>query len=494
MASAMQISRFALPLSLALLSTVAGAQGAPPKPVAPGAQPNTKPPAGEARGDATRRDAAPNPETPVPASPEPKLPEIDDPMLASPPAPTHMLGSWQATLQQLRTNSTNLRETRARIQQAEARARVALAPALPELNADAGINHHLLMGERAGFGTVPDPRTTWNASLNLRVPVLAPSAWYERGTALDAAEAAKLDATEVERQEIAAVANAIVTVVTAERLSEVSRVSLRSALSTLDLNKRRSALGAASAIDVLRTEQEVSASRAQVVAADESLARAREALGIALGSADAWGVAPNIRLDTLAQDARQVCRPENRIEARPDVRASEASVRVAERTVKGVDYTYWPRIDAVSNATYWSHDIISANNEPVTWTIGGVLSFPIYDGGVRYGTRAVNRAELALAQERLTETKRRASVEVAQSVRSVRVAEANLRVSGQSREIARETARLTRIAYLNGSGTSFDLVDSARRLRETEIDFAIQEFEVVRARIAALLALATCNV
>jgi len=76
----------------------------------------------------------------------------------------------------------------------------------------------------------------------------------------------------------------------------------------------------------------------------------------------------------------------------------------------------------------------------------------------------------------------------------VRVAEANLRVSAKSREIARETARLTRIAYLNGSGTSFDLVDSAQRLRQTEIDFAIQEFEVVRAQIAALLALATCTV
>jgi outer membrane protein TolC len=205
-------------------------------------------------------------------------------------------------------------------------------------------------------------------------------------------------------------------------------------------------------------------------------------------------VAPGIRLDSLSKDARLVCRPENRIEARPDVRASEAAVRLTERAVNSVDYTYWPTLDAVSNVTYWSHEITSPNNEYVTWTIGGVLSFPIYDGGLRYGTRAVNRAELALAQERLTETKRRAAVEVTQAVRSVRVAEANLRVSGQSREIARETARLTRIAYLNGSGTSFDLVDSARRLRETEIDFAIQEFEVVRSRIAALLALATCNV
>lgn len=480
MASPMRISRVAWPLSLCLLCGVISAQTAP-KPAAPAA-------------------AAPAAGTPAPATAaapealEPKLPEVDDPMLVQPPAPDRVLGSWQETIALLRTNSTGLRETRARIQQAEARARVALSPALPQANAEAGINHHLLTGERAGFGTLPDPRTTWNAALNLRVPLLARSAWYDRSTALEAVSAAKLDAAEVERQAIAVVANAIVTVVTAERLAEVSRVSLRSALSTLDLNKRRAALGAASAVDVLRTEQEVSASRAQVVSADESLARAREALGIALGSSEGWGVAPGIRLDSLSQDARLVCRPENTIEARPDVRAREASVRLAERAVKSIDYTYWPTLDAVSNVTYWSHERISPNDEYVTWTIGGVLSFPIYDGGARYGTKDVNRAELALSRERLIETKRRASVEVTQAVRAVRVAEANLRVSGQSREIASETARLTRIAYLNGSGTSFDLVDSARRLREAEIDFAIQEFEVVRARIAALLSLATCDV
>jgi outer membrane protein TolC len=503
MASAMPISRLAWPVSLSLVTGIAAAQAAPPPAPLPAA------PAKAAPAPATPAKAAPAAPAPAPAPAapatapapaaaqsaiEPKLPEVTDPMLEPPPDPARILSTWQETIAHLRRDSTNLRETRARIQQADARARVALAPSLPELNANAGINHHLLTGEQAPIGTVPDPRTTWQAGLALRVPLLARSSWYERQTALAAIDVAKLDASEVERQEIATVANAIVTVVTAERLAEVSRVSLRTALSTLDLNKRRAALGAASAIDVLRTEQEVSASRAQVVSADESLARAREALGVALGSTEAWGVAPGIRLDTLTNDARMVCKPENRIELRPDVRASEASVNLAERNVRAIDYQYWPTVDAVSNLTYWSHERTSPNNEYLTWTIGGVLSFPIYDGGARSANRNVNSSELALARERLTETKRRASVEVSQSVRAVRVAEENVRVAAQSREIARETARLTRIAYLNGSGTSFDLVDAAQRLRQTEIDFAIQEFEVVRARIAALLALATCNV
>ena len=85
-------------------------------------------------------------------------------------------------------------------------------------------------------------------------------------------------------------------------------------------------------------------------------------------------------------------------------------------------------------------------------------------------------------------------IEVVQATRAVDVAKANLGVSEKSREIARQSARLSRIAFAAGQGSSFDLVDSARRLREAEIDTAIKEFELVRARIAALLALASCDV
>jgi outer membrane protein TolC len=94
----------------------------------------------------------------------------------------------------------------------------------------------------------------------------------------------------------------------------------------------------------------------------------------------------------------------------------------------------------------------------------------------------------------LTDTRRRAELEVTQAMRSVKVAQANLEVSTRAREIAVETARLARVAYMNGSGTSFDLVDTARRQREAELDLTIKEFQVLRAGIAALLSLASCDV
>lgn len=458
---------------------------------------------------ATTANAQPAPEPPDADKPvavpeptgEPKLPEVDDPMLKPLPTPSHELHSWREALKLVRGNNTNLQRAAAQIALASGQARQALARALPTLTGTAQVQRHLLTGDGVIFsssgirqGTIPDPLTTWNAGLALRVPVFAPKAWYDHGTAKQSGEAARLSASDAQRVVLGAVAESIVSVITAERVAEISRVSLKSTLSTLDLNKKRARLGSASAVDVLRAEQEVSLTRAQVVSADESVRRAREALGLALGFSDPWGVDPSVRINTLASDARAVCKPVGSPDTRADVRAARSRLDLAERNVKAESWDYAPTLDFVSNLNWTSNERFSANGKPVTWTIGGVLSWQLYDGGLRYGNKATAEAQRRLAQTDLSDAKRQVRIEVVQATRAVDVAKANLGVSEKSREIARQSARLSRIAFAAGQGSSFDLVDSARRLREAEIDTAIKEFELVRARIAALLALAACDV
>jgi multidrug efflux system outer membrane protein len=448
------------------------------------------------------------PATPAPAAAmpamqtEPDLPDVSDPLLAPPPPPAKVLGTWQEALVMMRDQSVELRLARASVLSSQAQAQQALAPALPQLGAQGSVIHHLIKGNvpitnaadvQIGTATIPDPSTFWVASLGLTVPIFHPSNWYGYGSAKEAIEAAKLSSKEAERQAIANIADKIVSVVTAERLAEVSRASLKAALATVDLTKRRAALGASNTLDVLRVEGEASLSRSQVVAATESLIRAREDLGTALGTAEAWGVTPNIQLDALASDAQKNCRPENDVLARSDVRAAQANLGVAERNVKSVDYAYLPTLDGVS--TFSLIDPRSAiNNRHETWTIGAVLNWNIYDGGLRGGQRDFAVANREAARANLAEAKRNASLQVTQALRAVQVAEANLAVSGKTREIDAETARLSKISFLNGSGTSFDLVTTEANLRVAEVDLAVKEFDVMQAKIAALLALSSCDI
>ena len=467
-------------IGLISLLAVSAAQAQPTKPAKPAV---------------AATPAAPAP-TPTPQT-EPVLPEPTDPLLAPPPPPAHIISTWQDALKQVRDQSVSMRLARANVLQAEGLVREALAPALPQLLGTAGVTKYLIKGngvDTAGQPVrIPDPSVIWSAQLGLTVPLFRPAAWYNYGSAKEALEATKLSTKETERQLVAGVADLIVSVVTAERLAEVSRTSLKAALSTVDLTKRRAALGASNTLDVLRVEGEASLSRAQVVQTTEALIRAREALGSALGSSEAWGVEQGIQIDQLAADAQQVCHSETDINARTDVRAANANLGVADRHVKAVDYAYLPTLDGVSQLSFQDPRFVGINNEHVSWTIGALLTWNIYDGGLRGGQRTVARSEVEAGQANLAETKRAASLQVAQALRNVQVAEANLAVSAKTREIDAETARLSKISFLNGSGTSFDLVTTESLLRVAEADLAVKEFDVTQAKIAALLALSTCS-
>jgi len=427
------------------------------------------------------------------------VPDVTDPMLEPVEQPAQLLGSWHQAMSLVQSRSTSVATARARILEANARSRQALAGALPVISGNGSVNRNLLfatgstlLGSSANVTTtrLPYPPTVWNAGVSVRQPLIDLRTWFDARTADTAAEAAATNAEDVERLALGALADSIVSVITAERLSDVSRVSLRSNLSALDLTQRRTRLGAASAVDVLRAEQEVASNRSDVVQADEALRRSREALGMALGYPEAWGVAPHIKVDALGADARSVCSPVGTPEERSDVRAAKLNVEVSERTAESVSYGLAPTLDAVSDFSYTTDPRTA---RPVAWSIGAVLTVPIYDGGRLGAEKDANVANANIARQQLTEATRRARLEAVQAQRAVDVAEANFVVSRQARDIAGESARLARIAFVHGTGTSFDLVDSARTQRLSEIDVTIKEFEVVRARIAAVLAISNCS-
>ena len=51
---------------------------------------------------------------------------------------------------------------------------------------------------------------------------------------------------------------------------------------------------------------------------------------------------------------------------------------------------------------------------------------------------------------------------------------------------------MTQAAYARGQGTSVDLVTASEAHRLAELSLAVAEFGVVKARLAAIMALSTC--
>lgn len=484
----------AFALAPVVFAQPASAQPAPAQPdrqpnvpvnTPPGTQPVTAPPTNQATSPA-----------PVPGQ-LPPPPDVNDPMLAPVPRPKIEISTWEEALQHVRARSTDLRIAAQEIARAEGQSRVALAGALPQLNGTATYTHNLITNDTVQFGggtTLIPVQTPFpnflNASATLSQPVLNIRAWYAIGTAHRAEDFAALSLEDTKRNIALNVANSIVGVVTAERVAELNRAGLRNALTRLELTSRKTALGSGTGLDVIRARQDVETARATLVAGDESLRQAREALGLALGLPEQVGVPPSVDLNGLEASAKGSCRPAGSVDERADVLALQKRIEISHRQVNDVKNQFVPTIDFRSTVATTTVNTGAAPN--TTWNVQAVLTVPIWDGGVKYGNMRDFQAQELQAVERLEAGKRKATIEVTQARRGVSVAEDRRKVAVATRDLAAENDRLTRASYLEGRGTSLELITAAQALREAEIQLALRDFELVKARVLAILALASC--
>lgn len=457
-------------------------------------------------------EAAPPTSNPTPIAPPaggaandgelPPPPAVSDPMLAPLPLPAKAISSWSEASALLHARSVDLRIAEDDVLRAEAQSRSALGAMLPQLNATGQATHHFITNESSQvvglsggapvFRSVQVPFPEFaTGSLVLQQNLLTMRPIYAIGTAKRNVQASKLTLEEQKRQLALAVAKALVAVVTAERVSELNRSGLRNALERLDLTKKRQALGAANGLDLVRSEQDATTARQTLLTGDESLRQAREALGLALGFSEAVGVTQGATLDGWDKTISAMCKPADNLEARSDLMAAKKRLEVAERAVTDAKYAFVPTITAQSAISTTTVDTGAAPN--TTWNIQGVLTIPIWDGGMRYGALRDTNAQVDQAEMKVVQIRRQAELALTQAKRQVTVAEGQRDVANDTRKLAVETDRLTRRSYQEGRGTSLELVTAAQALRDAEINLATREFTVVQARLQLTLQLANCD-
>ena len=490
------VARCAL-ASLLLLSTSAAAQPAP-APKAPQAAPGAPATGGPATGGPARALAI----------------EVNDPLLAPVLPAAHVLTSWKEALSFIANRSVDVAVAMQEIQRAEGLARQALALALPSINGTVSLTHNFIQGTTSGspgfsipgallsppqaapvvIPANPSIRLPANpsllATLTASQPILAPRAWYGIKTADLAVASSRLSVEDKRRTVLAVVASSIVAVFTAERVADINRNGLRSSLERLDLTRRKFRLGDGTKLDVLRAEQDAASTRSTLISGDEALFQSRESLGLALGFPEPYGVPPAISLGDIEQAVAGVCVP-GPLDKRADILQAKNDLEVAKRGITDAWLAFSPTAALSTTLTGSNQPLL--NTKDYAWSISAVLNIPLWEGGARYGTLRIAKAVAEESRLKLEATLRGASFEVAQALRSVGVAEQGRQVSEQSRDLAREASRLAQRAYEVGTGTSFDLVDTAKVQRAAELDLAVKEFTVVKARITALLAASVCN-
>jgi multidrug efflux system outer membrane protein len=443
--------------------------------------------------------APPLPAPPSPTSAQgplavPPPPEVSDPMLAPVPPPHRILSSWSEAVNYLRARSTDLKIALDQVLQAEAQTRIALAGPLPSLTSQGYMSHQFLTGSSsiylAGAGATASA-TTYAGNLVLQGTLINVQQFDQISIDELGEDVSRLTVDDRKRTLALSLANQIVAVVTAERTADINRVGLRVALEQLEIARRKQALGAANGLDVVRAEQNAANARATLVSGDESLREAREALGLALGIPEETGVAPGININDVAQSAMESCRVVKDVDERPDIASARRELEVTKRQLRNVYYSFLPTLNAQSTMTYVAPAPAFGQPDP-TWNIQGILTIPWYDGGLRYGNLRNARAAQDIAAQNLEALRRQAIIQVEQAQRQLEVADVSDKVAIEQRDLAAQNDQMTQTAYMAGQGTSLELVTASEAHRQAELNLALADFTVVKARLLAVLALATC--
>lgn len=429
----------------------------------------------------------------------------EDPDLKPVPEASGSIADMDAFLTQLLQGNADVAVARQEIERARGAARQALAALLPTLSASGSLQYQqptggysaALSGSGASSGAMSASNLILSSTpllatgtLSLSQSLISPRALYAVGTNDRSIASAQAAAEDRVRTTLLAAADDLLAERSAARTAEISRVGLRTALEVMTMTARKLELGSATQLDLMRTKQDVENARFSVVNANETLRKAREALGLVIGAGTALGVSPELPIDSIETALLRRCQP-RAIEQRPDVKAATLDTEIAVRTVRDRLLAYVPSLSLTGNASV--SNVAQLSGENWSFNILGTLSVPIWDGGANAGAGRAARAALLEKRVQLGATTRAAAVQKNQAARSVQVAQAAQAVAQRSQALTAEVARLTRSAFVSGTGTSFDVVDAARKAREAELDLVGRKHDLVRARIADLLTAATCT-
>jgi outer membrane protein TolC len=406
-------------------------------------------------------------------------------------------------LAELDRQSPTLRQARARADEAGALTRQAGAALLPSLTASGTWLRNsdeviidlsplkALLGPAGAALPGPitqQPLESVSGTLALRVPLLVPTAWFELGAARAAARGAAAQAEAARhglRTSLAATAHLGAA---GEAALAATERAVENAARLAESAERRVKAGTAAPLDALRARTEEVRRQGDLVRVRADLARVRLAIGTLLGreapvrivTEPVEPTAPGPR----AADEELVAEA---LAHRPELTAAEAQAAAAEGQVRAARARLAPQVSATGAA--YAADAEYPTGKHGGWRVTLDLTWPLYDGGQRYGKR--REAEARLEQARAGEAAQRLAVgqEARDAARDQEVAIERLRLAGEQRRLAAEAAATASRGYQAGVASSLDVVDANDRLYAAEIGLADAAARLAAARLALARAL-----
>jgi multidrug efflux system outer membrane protein len=254
---------------------------------------------------------------------------------------------------------------------------------------------------------------------------------------------------------------------------------------TAQLTRQRYQAGEESGLSLARIEADSEATRAQAIALDRQRAQLENALAVLTGQP-----ASGFRLEESNWNASLPLIPAGlpaaMLARRPDVAAAQRKLLAAQTRVGVAQAAWFPDLTLTSAGGYASsqlRDIFRWSAR--AWSVEGLLSLPLLDGGRRQALLGSARADMEVAMADYRHSILQSLAEVEDSLSDIRLLAQQEAAQQQAVDSAARASALADSRYRNGQTGQLELLDAQR----SELSIRRQALSIRQDRYLASLSL-----
>jgi multidrug efflux system outer membrane protein len=304
-------------------------------------------------------------------------------------------------MKQAQTANDDIAAAIARIQQADAQARIAGAPLLPSLGLDAsGTRERAAQPTLTPTGTVTAVPKTFNTFAAGLTASYELDFWGKnralRNAARAAAVASRYDRATVELTVMQGVASTYFQALELRDRLKVAHDDLVSARDTLKGLQLEAQVGTVTALDVAQQQTTVATLEAAIPPLNQQFGQTLNALAILVGQEPEAVDVTSGTLADLAEPQVQPGMPSELLARRPDVAQAEAQLVAANANIAAARAAFFPTISLTADGGFASASLSKLFN-PVSrvWSATAGVTQPIFQGGALVGEYQLNKGRYA---------------------------------------------------------------------------------------------------
>ena len=304
-------------------------------------------------------------------------------------------------MKQAQTANDDIGAAIARIQQADAQARIAGAPLLPSLGLDgSGTRQRAAQPTLTPTGAVTSVPKTFNTFAAGLTASYELDFWGKNRALRDAARAAavasRYDRATVELTVMQSVASTYFQALELRDRLKVAHDNVASARDTLKGLQLEAQVGTVTALDVAQQQTTVATLEAAIPPLNQQFGQTLNALAILVGQEPEAVDVTSGTLADLAEPQVEPGMPSELLARRPDVAQAEAQLVAANANIAAARAAFFPTISLTADGGFASASLSKLFN-PVSrvWSASGGLTQPIFEGGALVGEYQLNKGRYA---------------------------------------------------------------------------------------------------